>query len=243
MRILAMEWVDGDRFDTILRAPGRGVAWKDQVGGLLEDSRDLWTAFDEVLGGESDSGSGELRQTWESAFSTLTKIGLDERTADSLTGRVSQLTLPSVPQHGDLWPRNIMRGENRWWFMDFETCGEVSFPLYDVFHLLRGAARFAPGRGRRSWLRRLAEDEAHLPSLQRSLRGQAQGLTSKQVEGALICYLADFSCRLHKRGISPKKIAPWLKGLAALPEFLEKKGVGDVLLGGAAGTRSSVRGG
>src|SRR5207253_6463326 len=45
------------------------------------------------------------------------------------------------PQHGDLWPANlIQRDDGGWWVLDFEMYGRIRVPLHDVFHLVRTSA-------------------------------------------------------------------------------------------------------
>jgi hypothetical protein len=56
--------------------------------------------------------------------------------------------VPSHPQHGDLWPGNIIQDEHgRWCVIDYETFGQVEFPLYDAYHLVWSCrARHRPTR-------------------------------------------------------------------------------------------------
>jgi hypothetical protein len=222
IRILAIEFLEGERFDVLLKARGRTAAWHRLVGSLLDESWDLWTVLEEVLGtGEKPTRSLTLDTSGESIH-VLRELGLDVTLLRQLEERVQDLALSSVPQHGDLWPSNILRTDASWWVLDFETCGDVDLPFYDLFHLMRGAASFATDWAPGAWLRRWAEDGVRQSSLRRAVHRQAQSLTPRELEGALVCYLVDFPVRLFRRGATPGRLAPWLRELEVLPGALDE---------------------
>ena len=45
-------------------------------------------------------------------------------------------SLPVIPQHGDLFPGNLLVHEGRWRMVDWESFGIVDFPFYDLLTLL-----------------------------------------------------------------------------------------------------------
>lgn len=45
-------------------------------------------------------------------------------------------SLPVIPQHGDLFPGNLLVHNERWHVVDWESFGVVDFPFYDLLTLL-----------------------------------------------------------------------------------------------------------
>ena len=95
----------------------------------------------------------------------LASLGLDAVAARELSARLDAVDLPVSPQHGDFWPRNVLKPASGWRVLDFESCGEEATPLYDVFHFIRGCAR-PPGA--------VAETGSSVGSRQGRLRGRCR---------------------------------------------------------------------
>lgn len=65
-------------------------------------------------------------------------------------------SLPSIPQHGDLYLDNILSDRGRWHIVDWESFGVIDIPFYDLFTLLISRLTVdgdTPGRWERSLVR------------------------------------------------------------------------------------------
>ncbi len=138
-----------------------------------------------------DAPSQDRRASWLDAdFTTLANAGLPSTLLQRLR-LLSEpsLALPAELQHGDLWPANVLRADDRWWLIDFAECGIVWSPLYDLLHLLStappaaGALWYAlpEGTNRDPWL-----IERHRLLREASV---ARGLTEEQLAACLLFYL------------------------------------------------------
>lgn len=98
--------------------------------------------------------------------------------------------LPRRLQHGDLWPGNIIRANNAWWYLDFAEFGLIDVPLCDVWHLLR----HAPRTSNRRW------NSACTNALERQAR--RLGLSDVQVAGTRLCYLIFAATHRLRHGVA-----------------------------------------
>jgi hypothetical protein len=153
-------------------------------------------------------------------------------------------------QHGDLWPRNILRYDGHWWLLDFDTFGQIQVPLYDVFHMVRSCWVLRQGRGVTRWTLGRARAQNPSPSWVQDLRSSStmemgqttlawarnrQGLTNVEAIGALAFYLIDTVARMCRRQHPMQYVEPYLSDLGVLAECL---GAGETLaeaFGDAAG--------
>lgn len=222
MRVLASDFLQGQSLDAILRREGKGGGWSRPVGDVLEASRPLWQALSRLSGaGDGLNGSATL-QLAEEDLATLRQAGLSRQTSEVLVERMSRGRLPSVPQHGDFWPRNLLRVGESWRILDFESCGEVDLPLFDLFHLIRGSwglvGELKPG----AWIEHWADVDGRADSLGAFAGRYLSRMEMSQIESALVGYLVSLTTRLIRRGLSPKVIGPNLEEIERLPEILER---------------------
>ncbi|MFH1765282.1 MAG: phosphotransferase [Gemmatimonadota bacterium] len=232
MRILASEFLHGDRMDVVLaKGKGKGV-WSETVGKVIAASQPFWGALGQVLekSGEIPAGSATLGEATRE-FATLRESGLSDGTVRTLSDRLREVWLPPVPQHGDFWPRNLFRVGEGWRILDFETCGSVDLPLFDIFHLIRGSVYAAGGGGAGTWLESWAAVGREADALRESVKPHADGLDQDQIEAALVGYLTLFSARLIRRGNPRNRTAPWIWELERLPEILGKPLVSQAVRG------------
>jgi hypothetical protein len=70
-------------------------------------------------------------------LAALTPIGLPNESLKVLLAAVDLApAVAACPQHGDLWPANLIERPNGgWWLLDFEMYGRIRMPFHDVFHL------------------------------------------------------------------------------------------------------------
>ncbi len=127
---------------------------------------------------------------------------------------------PGFPQHGDLWPGNIVRYGGSWWLLDFEMFGRIRIPLYDAFHLVRTSWHLRPGGALP--LLALLRDRVAGPSSRSVLSAAARraGLSRAQLGGAFVAYLVDIAARLHRRGMPSAYWLPYVAGLQRLDDDL-----------------------
>jgi hypothetical protein len=50
-------------------------------------------------------------------------------------------SIPVIPQHGDLFPSNVVTYGKRWSLLDWESFGKIDLPFYDLFTLLLSLLR------------------------------------------------------------------------------------------------------
>jgi len=222
MRILACEFLGGERMDVVLRKGKDEGRWSETVGAVLTASSPFWGALIQMAGGSGEGVKSTALENIALDLATLQEIGLGHEASAALGGRLVSVDLPSIPQHGDFWPRNILRVEQGWRILDLETCGEVDLPLYDVFHLIRGSVGATGGGGPGAWLASWEEFGPHSSTLRQALERHAGPLDPEQIEAALAGYLVAFTARLVRRGISRDRTAPWLKEVEMLPAVLDK---------------------
>jgi hypothetical protein len=223
MRVLVQDYIQGYRFDGVLKEKSRGAAWREPVGAFLAHSAEFWTILEDILapGTPTDQESRTLARVGET-FTVLSGLGLRKSAASRLEGRIGDLILPSRPQHGDFWPRNILELAGGWRILDFESCGEIDLPLYDFFHLVRGALGFAVGWEPGVWLARWAAGGSQRDRFWEAQRRLTERFSVAQIEGTLVCYLSDFCVRLFRRGLSRDALTPWLRELEFLVDGLNE---------------------
>jgi predicted trehalose synthase len=143
--------------------------------------------------------------------------------------------LRRVPQHGDLWPMNVLRYDGRWLLLDFEIFGRIQVPLYDAFHLVRSCWAMRQG-----WLQRTVHrlrsptTSTTAPNWVACLRSSASdpyrqtlawararhGLTNTDAVGALAFYMVDVAARIYLRRVRMEYVEPYLSDLCVLADTL-----------------------
>jgi hypothetical protein len=217
-RILAQEFIEGVALDVLIRS-GQARAWHALAADVLRSTVPLREAIGE-LSGESHANCLQEPSLRED-LDLLASLGLNAVATRELAARLDAVAPATRPQHGDFWPRNVLKPAGGWRVLDFESCGEEATPLYDVFHLIRGCAE-AAGGGRGDWLERWTEAGAAAKPLSEEVRSAAPDLDHVAVAAALVAYKVRFTSALHRRGISPERIAVHLRELAALPSQLDR---------------------
>jgi hypothetical protein len=216
IRVLAEDCIEGPALDVQLRSGSR-VPWQDLAAQAIRLATPLWRVLDEIVPARAAPSSRRAALTAD--LELLQSIGLSDGAARGLSRRLDVDALGARQQHGDFWPRNVICSGHRWRVIDFESCGEVSWPLYDAFHMVRGCAE-ASAAGRQHWLQRWISDPASR-SLNQAFSALAEGMSPAQVETALCAYLVDFAARLHRRGISRERTAARLRELDTVAGLLD----------------------
>src|SRR5881397_3247923 len=82
--------------------------------------------------------SEQVRTKWQTSYSgTCTSPNTSKSSSHHDPPECTTLLGQRSPQHGDLWPSNVVHSGGSWWLLDFEVFGEVQVPLYDVCHFVR----------------------------------------------------------------------------------------------------------
>jgi len=161
--------------------------------------------------------------------------------------------LRRVPQHGDLWPMNVLRYDGRWLLLDFEIFGRIQVPLYDAFHLVRScwamrqgwlqrtvhrmrnpaASRWAP-----NWIACLRSSSSDPYRHTLAWARARHGLTNTEAVGALAFYLIDVAARMYLRRLPMEYVEPYLRDLGVLAECLA---AGETFAEALCGSSTSAR--
>jgi hypothetical protein len=205
--LLISALVSGTRFDrTVARLPAE--QWVRAMTEILAVTHRVTERAVALLPDLSDrTGPMSLYEAARGSLAYLESMGLGRRCVRSLAEALRDGgSLHGFPQHGDLWPSNVVRSGRSWWLLDFEVFGQVQIPLYDACHLVRtcsdlrpvASASSAPSR----WIDRLLAGGDEATACWRTLASVARrhALGPSGALGALVYYLIDMATRFHKRG-------------------------------------------
>jgi hypothetical protein len=191
-RTQVSEYVPGVRFESMLRRMSPAT-WKTSTLEILTAAclvADRAPAMVPLLQRPADrispldAASEALAQlaSWETDPATL-----------GVLKAVLQRTppLPRSPQHGDLWPANVLRWGSDWWILDFEVFGKVEIPMYDAYHLIRTAMATREATGEAiPWLDRMAQQDAATHCCRDVIRHMVghYGISREQAIAAAVFY-------------------------------------------------------
>jgi Phosphotransferase enzyme family len=127
------------------------------------------------------------------------------------------------PQHGDLWPPNVLVDRASWYILDLELFGRVQMPLYDLFHMLHICSNVRrPDTPDRRWVERLVagdQGEAGARDLVRRT-AERQALSASTVFATLAYYLVDATARVRARGAWTADWRDYLAQVARLADLI-----------------------
>lgn len=232
VRILLQRYCAGVSLERlILDAPGR---WASYTARALKTAQPL---LEQIAASAASVPAGPLRDALRRSTADLVHAGLSAEAAARIDARLAALPERACGQHGDFWPRNILLGgdvagqSSRTWVIDFENCGVIDLPLYDVFHLIRSAAEIAGG-WHGDWLQRWATAAA-ADELAEMVNAAAQrwlpDRSPQAVEAALLACLVDVAARLYRRGVALERLAGRLAELEGICQDLDRGALRRVL--------------
>jgi hypothetical protein len=182
----------------------------------------------------------------------LASMGFGRRSVQALKDALCAGGCPhGFPQHGDLWPNNVVESGRSWWLLDFEMFGQVQVPLYDAWHLVRTCsdqrcARRASSTGS-VWIDRLIADGDEAVACRRTIAlvARQHALAPGEVIGTLVYYLIDIATRFHKRGGPQWYWEPHAREVQRLAEVLAsgprvERLIGELMVPGPNGEDSAT---
>jgi len=215
-------YVRGERCDRRVSRQGADECLAT-LDAILENVRRVACVATERLSGEIiRTARIELAAECRPLIDYLAEAGATASDLRTLEGVVSAAgSVPWFPQHGDLWPKNVIRNRDGWWLLDFEDYGRISVPLYDFWHLARTSLerRGLVDHGDVSgptWIDLIREEPAGFAAgLRQRLTAAARafGLNVEQVRGSLIYYTLNVAVWSHRRQAAP---AFWQENLGLL---------------------------
>lgn len=208
LQLLISEYIQGTSFDrTVVTLTS--ARWVDSMTQILDVAGRVAQTVAHTLPGRIE-GSVSLREAAAPSLNYLASAGLLD--ADAITAMDSALRLggrvEAQPQHGDLWPQNIVESRGAWWLLDFESFGDVVVPLYDAWHLLRTCSDLRRHSGRKGgaipelWIDRLVGrgDESAASWHTVSIAAREHRLDAQQIVAGLVYYVSHIATEFHKRG-------------------------------------------
>lgn len=211
---------DDDRVLSAIRAVIRDL---DAIALRARTLTDLMPAHDSML---------RLAERAEPSLESVSSGAALEPGARRALGAVLQAAepVPAIPQHGDLWGRNILLEGDKGWLLDLESFGLSWTPLYDVFHLALTTAWSGAGDGHDD-LTTFLSDRRLAAGCRAALVEEARrfGFDAAQCDGLFALYLIEMSADLIRRNAgSTTHAAPFLRALHDLA-YLFEGGAVDVL--------------
>jgi phosphotransferase family enzyme len=221
----------GDRSWDADSIRGDLTQWTRAVRGILETVRRLAERAIVLLPDHADRSMMRLEDALTPHLTTLRTAGLPNESLDVLaTAAEMAPEVPKRPQHGDLWPANlIQRADGGWWVLDFEIYGRIGVPLHDVFHLVRTSA-LPDGDG--TWVRQLAGAGEWARAQQQIMREAVveSGVPAAAITGLVIYYFAEMTARLYRYGTPRSFWEPYLAEIRDAVQHLEVSGTLEHLL-------------
>lgn len=207
---------------TMLRTRSAGQ-WEREVEEIVALSKRIMTAAREIHPPLANAPTAAARRTQlDHDLALLAANGVSAAAVASLRGAlVGVEALPAELQHGDLWPSNVLRAHDRWWFIDFTECGMVWSPLYDILHMLT----YAPGTTTTDWyaVSRTTDTwgAARLRMYRRAMA--TQGFDAKAGGQALAYYLTHLTAYRLRPGVARHVSAPLRRELERVGAFLAER--------------------
>ena len=204
LRIHVSWQIPGEAYLTALRRQGASD-WQGTVEEILANVHKIGERAKRTIPWlQSSSPTVPLARALEHRFEQLEGQDIDAASIAALREALEGVSVPSHPQHGDLWPGNIIQDEHgRWCVIDYETFGQVAFPLYDAYHLVWSSGHPAGRRGTWPWrtARESAWQEARNEVLESSVR--RYGLTDRQAGALRLAFMIELTAHRMRPGAPP----------------------------------------
>lgn len=202
IQVLATRYMKGELLAHLLRRMSHDE-WRDSVLALTELATDVGRAGRLSIPDLTRTDPFDFWQEGEEALALL-PMSSGQLAASAAALRAGG-TAPRFPQHGDLWPGNVIRERGVWRLLDFDLFGRVDAPLFDACHLTFTSTEYLLSGGHGldvPWVNRLEGHDIVGRGGREILRRNAvaQGLSADQAVGALVYYLVEATARLMRKG-------------------------------------------
>lgn len=204
LRVLAAEAVVGERLDLRLRRRSADEAQDDAAAILRAMDR-----IRSVVPTPEPSRSLDAGAELAAPLALLERAGQPADTTALIHAAV-QGTWRRQPQHGDLWPGNVIWSAQGPVLLDFESFGEVEHPMFDAWHLVRSTCHARNDHG--SWLDVLSPRSA-ADQQWRNLLDKVQadtGVPGGDLRAGLAWYIVRMAATLLARGVPERITRPYL---------------------------------
>ena len=240
LRIHVSRQLPGGSYLTAMRRQGLSD-WQGSVEEILANVHKIGERAKRTIPWlQSSSPTVSLTRALEHRFEQLEDRDIDAASIAALREALEGVSVPCHPQHGDLWPGNIIQDEHgRWCVIDYETFGQVEFPLYDAYHLVWSSRHATGRRGIWPWKasRESAWQEARNEILERSVR--RYGLTDRQAGALRLAFMIELTAHRMRPGAPPAYSLGLRAGLRQLAQQLAS-GLDPAELAPAARSRTAT---
>ena len=205
----------GEPLEAHLRRVGAAGA-KTAVLEIL----DVAALLGRTIGDGTQAPPVELAQAAAPHLAAVAAAGLDPGDVSRIAAALDAAgPVPAMPQHGDLWPPNVLRVRETWVLLDFELFGQLRVPMVDAAQLVRSSGDVLwPRRGAGTWIGDLGRNTERGRFSQRLL-GAARirlGLAEPAAVGCLAFALLEITGRFL---LARRTEADWKPALHALRDL------------------------
>jgi hypothetical protein len=204
LRIHVSRQLSGESYLTVIRTQ-RVSDWQCTVEEVLADVHKIGDrAKHTVPWLHSSNPAVSLSEALEHRFEQLEKQEIDAAAIVTLRAALEGVSVPYHPQHGDLWPGNIIKGaQGRWCVIDYETFGQVKFPLYDAYHLVWSSGHVT-GRFR-TWAGKTSRESVWRQARNDLLDGAVRryGLSDRQAGALRLAFMIELTAHRMRPGAPP----------------------------------------
>lgn len=225
LQVLATRYLDGVLLAHLLRGM-REPEWREALFALTDLVTSVGQAAKRTIPGFADSAPFVFRAEAATPLGRLARSGLTGEQSAALDEVLARAgSAERFPQHGDLWPGNIIRERGAWRLLDFELFGQVEAPLFDVCHLTFTSTEYLLTGGHgfdRRWISYIQASSPLGEGTRAVLRRSAEAhrLQPRQAVGALVFYLVEVTDRLRQRGAAPAVWSPLLAEVVAVADLV-----------------------
>lgn len=221
LRIHVSRELPGESHLTAIRKQGISD-WQGTVEQVLANVHKIGERAKHALPWlQQSSPTMSLARVLEYRLEQLGGQDIDGASIAALRAAVDGVSVPSHPQHGDLWPGNIIQdGHGHWCVIDYETFGQVEFPLYDAYHLV-WSSRHATGR-RGTWPWKASQESAWQKARNNVLEAEVRryGLSDRQAGALRLAFMVELTAHRMRPG-APSAYSSGLRaGLRQLAQRL-----------------------
>lgn len=218
-QILLTAWVPGEPYLRRVRQLDAGT-WARDMRDLIRITRMISGHASQRLA-ELHTSTGQLHLAREvrPLLTSIAAIGIGGNDIAVLTSFLDEAgAVPGSPQHGDLWPGNILRDGTRWRLVDFEMFGKVRSPLFDTLHLLRTSLVARSSKGGEAWLLHAEAGQQQATQALQLLvsAGQEGGLGLTKITACFAHYLIVIAHRFSEASLPVEMARPILEDLRVL---------------------------